>query len=89
MNFQYVNTPIITSNDAEGAGEMFRVTTLDPNSPPLEKNNVDFTRFFEKNSLDSFGSTRGRNSCLSRKVYLGPTLEQKTPTQLVTYLNFG
>ena len=45
-NFQYINTPIITSNDAEGAGEMFRVTTLDPKSPPLEKNNVDFTKDF-------------------------------------------
>jgi asparaginyl-tRNA synthetase len=31
--FYYVNTPIITGSDAEGAGEMFRVTTLDPKVP--------------------------------------------------------
>ncbi|MUP44622.1 asparagine--tRNA ligase [Gramella sp. BOM4] len=33
-NFHYVNTPIITGSDAEGAGEMFRVTTLDMKNPP-------------------------------------------------------
>ena len=35
--FYYVNTPIITGSDAEGAGEMFRVTTLDPKVPPLDE----------------------------------------------------
>jgi asparaginyl-tRNA synthetase len=33
--FFYLHTPIITGSDAEGAGEMFRVTTLDPKNPPL------------------------------------------------------
>ena len=33
--FVYVNTPIITASDCEGAGEMFRVTTIDPANPPL------------------------------------------------------
>lgn len=33
--FVYVNTPIITTSDCEGAGEMFRVTTIDPANPPL------------------------------------------------------
>ena len=35
QGFVYVNTPIITTSDCEGAGEMFRVTTLDPKNPPL------------------------------------------------------
>ena len=33
-DFVYVNPPIITASDAEGAGEMFNVTTIDPNDPP-------------------------------------------------------
>ena len=37
--FYYVHTPIITSSDAEGAGEQFRVTTLNPKNPPLDENN--------------------------------------------------
>lgn len=35
--FHYVNTPIITGSDAEGAGEMFRVSTLDAKNPPLNE----------------------------------------------------
>ena len=48
--FYYVNTPIITGSDAEGAGEMFRVTTLDPKNPPLgEDEAVDHKQdFFAK-----------------------------------------
>src|SRR5690606_30290020 len=37
--FNYVNTPIITGSDAEGAGEMFRGTTLDAKNPPLNDQN--------------------------------------------------
>jgi len=50
--FVYVHTPIITASDCEGAGEMFRVTTLDANKPPLDdKGNVDFSKdFFGKPS---------------------------------------
>ena len=33
--FYYLHTPIITASDAEGAGQMFRVTTLDPENPPI------------------------------------------------------
>jgi len=44
--FLYVHTPIITTSDCEGAGEMFRVTTLDPVAPPLLEGEVDFTRDF-------------------------------------------
>ena len=76
-NFQYINTPIITSNDAEGAGEMFRVTTLDPKSPPLEKNNVDFTKdfFSKKTHLTVSGQLEAESYALGLgKVYtFGPT----------------
>ena len=45
--FFYVNTPIITGSDAEGAGEMFRVSTLNPKNPPLNKDgNPDFKEDF-------------------------------------------
>jgi asparaginyl-tRNA synthetase len=45
--FFYLHTPIITGSDAEGAGEMFRVTTLDPKNPPLtDEGKVDFKADF-------------------------------------------
>ena len=45
--FFYLHTPIITGSDAEGAGEMFRVTTLDPKNPPLtDDGKVDFKEDF-------------------------------------------
>ena len=49
-DFVYVNTPLITTSDCEGAGEMFRVTTLDlDNVPKNEDGTVDYTKdFFEK-----------------------------------------
>ena len=50
--FLYVNTPIVTAMDAEGAGELFRVTTLDPKDPPKDdKGAVDFSKdYFGKES---------------------------------------
>ncbi len=50
--FVYVNTPLITGSDCEGAGEMFRVTTLDPAKPPLkEDGTVDWSQdFFGKSA---------------------------------------
>jgi asparaginyl-tRNA synthetase len=44
--FYYIHTPIITGADCEGAGELFRVTTLDLNSLPRSENRVDFSRDF-------------------------------------------
>ena len=45
--FVYAHTPLITGSDCEGAGEMFRVTTLDPKNPPLtEDGAVDFAQDF-------------------------------------------
>lgn len=46
-NFVYVQTPIITGSDAEGAGEMFRLTTLDINNvPKTENGSIDFKQDF-------------------------------------------
>ena len=44
--FQYVQTPIITASDAEGAGSMFRVTTLDLDNPPRREGAVDISEDF-------------------------------------------
>ena len=47
--FLYVHTPVITASDCEGAGEMFRVTTLDPVDPPKQGPPVDFAQdFFDR-----------------------------------------
>nr|WP_072537209.1 asparagine--tRNA ligase [Anaerococcus mediterraneensis] len=50
--FVYVNPPIITASDAEGAGEMFNVTTIDPQDPPRKDDgSIDYTKdFFSKKS---------------------------------------
>ena len=63
--FVYVHTPIITASDCEGAGEMFRVTTLDPKDPPLtEDGEVDFSQdFFGKPANLTF---RAENSNTQR-----------------------
>ena len=42
--FLYVHTPIITASDCEGAGALFRVSTLDPDNPPTVDGKVDFTK---------------------------------------------
>ncbi len=76
--FTYVNTPIITTSDCEGAGEMFRVTTLDAQNPPrTEDGAVDFKQdFFGKSaSLTVSGQLNAECFAMSHaKVYtFGPT----------------
>lgn len=76
--YVYVQTPIITGSDAEGAGEMFRVTTLDlHNVPTTEEGNIDFSKdFFKKEtSLTVSGQLTGEAFALAyRNIYtFGPT----------------
>jgi len=76
--FYYIHTPIITGSDAEGAGEMFRVTNLDAKNPPLdEEGNVDFKQdFFGKAvNLTVSGQLEGELAALALgQIYtFGPT----------------
>ena len=76
--FVYAHTPIITGSDCEGAGEMFRVTTLDPKNPPLTADGeTDFTQdFFGKGTgLTVSGQLEAEIMALAfGKVYtFGPT----------------
>lgn len=76
--FFYVNTPIITGSDAEGAGEMFRVTTLDAKNPPLtETGEVDYKKDFfgRETNLTVSGQLEGETFAMALgKIYtFGPT----------------
>ncbi|MDQ3198568.1 MAG: asparagine--tRNA ligase [Verrucomicrobiota bacterium] len=76
--FIYVHTPIITGSDCEGAGELFRVTTLDPKNPPLLPNDVidDTKDFFARRTyLTVSGQLEAEAfACALSKVYtFGPT----------------
>lgn len=76
--FVYVHTPIITSSDCEGAGEMFRVSTLDPANPPKdEAGAVDYGEdFFAKPTyLTVSGQLEGETfACALSNIYtFGPT----------------
>ncbi|MGE5415446.1 MAG: asparagine--tRNA ligase [Acidobacteriota bacterium] len=76
--FVYVHTPIITSSDAEGAGEVFRTTVLDPAKPPFtESGEVDFSRdfFARKTNLTVSGQLEAETFALAfHDVYtFGPT----------------
>ena len=76
--FYNIHTPIITGSDAEGAGEMFRVSVLDPKSPPLnEQGTVDYTQDFfgKETNLTVSGQLEAELAALAMsKVYtFGPT----------------
>jgi len=75
--FLYVHTPIITASDCEGAGELFRVTTLDAGSPPIENGSVDFSKdfFSEATGLTVSGQLEGElfATAFSDIYTFGPT----------------
>ena len=77
-DFIYVHTPIITGSDAEGAGEMFRVTTLDIDNPPRTKDGkVDESEDFfgKETNLTVSGQLNGETFAMAFKnIYtFGPT----------------
>jgi len=76
--FYYMHAPIVTGSDAEGAGEMFRVTTLDPKNPPLtEDGAVDYSKDFfgKETNLTVSGQLEAETYAMALgKVYtFGPT----------------
>lgn len=78
QGFYWVATPLITASDTEGAGEMFRVSTLDlTNLPKTEQGEIDFSQdFFGKESfLTVSGQLNGETyACALSKIYtFGPT----------------
>jgi asparaginyl-tRNA synthetase len=80
--FYYVNTPIITAIDAEGAGEMFNVSTLDPKNLPLnDKKEIDYSKDYFGKSASLTVSGQLNAECLAMglgKVYtFGPTFRSE------------
>ncbi len=76
--FIYAHTPIITGSDAEGAGEMFRVTTIDPANPPMtEDGKIDYSQDFFGKATNLTVSGQLSAECMAMafgKVYtFGPT----------------
>ncbi len=76
--FFYLHTPIITASDAEGAGAMFRVTTLDIDNPPRnDENKIDFSKdfFARPTNLTVSGQLEGELGALAlSSIYtFGPT----------------
>lgn len=76
-NFLYVHTPIITASDCEGAGEMFRVTTLDMSALPVAGGEVDYSQDFfgKKTGLTVSGQLEGEllATALGNIYTFGPT----------------
>jgi len=78
QDFVYTHTPIITGSDCEGAGEMFRITTLDlDNLPRDEEGNIDYSKDFfgKETSLTVSGQLQGEAFAMAfRNIYtFGPT----------------
>src|SRR5205814_6996516 len=92
QGFYYVHTPIITTSDAEGAGEMFHVTTLDLANAPKADGHVDFTKDFfgAEASLTVSGQLEGEIVATAlKKIYtFGPTFRAEnsnTPSHLAEF----
>lgn len=91
--FFYVHTPIITSSDAEGAGQMFQVTTLDMDNPPrTEDGAVDYSAdfFAKRTALTVSGQLEGELAAMSLgAIYtFGPTFRAEnsnTPRHLAEF----
>ncbi len=91
--FYYLHTPIITGSDAEGAGEMFRVTTLDAKTPPLlEDGSINFAEDFfgRQTNLTVSGQLEGELGAmaLSAIYTFGPTFRAEnsnTPRHLAEF----
>ena len=76
-DFVYIHTPIITESDCEGAGEMFQVTTLPVENPPMAGGKIDYAKDFfgKKASLTVSGQLEGETyACAMKNIYtFGPT----------------
>lgn len=91
--FYYLHTPIITGSDAEGAGEMFRVTTLNAKNPPLlDDGNINFAEDFfgRQTNLTVSGQLEGELGAmaLSAIYTFGPTFRAEnsnTPRHLAEF----
>jgi len=91
--FFYIHTPIITGSDAEGAGEMFRVTTFDLDNVPLDENKkIDFQKDFfgKETNLTVSGQLEGETGALAlSSIYtFGPTFRAEnsnTPRHLAEF----
>ena len=84
--FVYAHTPIITGSDCEGAGEMFRVTTLDlENLPRTADGKVDYSKDFfgKETNLTVSGQLSAETFAMAfRNIYtFGPTFRAEIPTQ--------
>ncbi|MFC2137065.1 asparagine--tRNA ligase [Bacteroidota bacterium] len=91
--FYYLHTPIITGSDCEGAGEMFRVSTLDPKKPPLNKDgSINYSEDFfgKETNLTVSGQLEGELGAMALgEIYtFGPTFRAEnsnTPRHLAEF----
>ncbi len=92
-NFYYLHTPIVTGSDAEGAGEMFRVTNLDMMNPPkTDEGKIDYSKDFfgKETNLTVSGQLEGElgATALSNIYTFGPTFRAEnsnTPRHLAEF----